>query len=692
VGACTLSIEGHLVVRCEGGVPEAEYALFDEGDVELRSVIPGSIREDAYTTTVERARAHLAAAGVSAELAERAAAALAPRFRVALARGATVRPLAAFLGPTELFAGGAFDPGARSYRGAWLEVDRLAKATGLAGAPSALQALHLASLLAECEPGARVTLVTRDVTRDAPAGTRTFRRVAVAHASELPDALRNLGDQVLTAQADMLGPTREELLADVHARMGLAPDAATQERLLAVERALTARPRPSIGPLADEVLWSLELQLTVGDARGVGDRCDAFERQRGRSPATAYLRARAALLTGAEPAEAIAERVSSLAGAMDGFRELTLLAAQAWAAAGNLERAHAYAKDLADDPRAHDELRARAADLAADAAAGRRPRLSVAPRPAPVDVEPAHAGHPARQRPEVDPRSEPPDSARGVAGGSEDAMPPEDATLVDGDLSALARDSDAPPPASTPPLSIPRDRPPPAITAPMTIPATTLASLTYDAGAVKQATITAHAPPRSMRGASQPPFASVAPPAASAIPEQPLAPPPQEGHSERLEKLTLPPGLHGQAPTSELLPRTVLDARVLFTYLARDLARELRELRGVEVRTDVAGVEAVQRDLRARFPAGVPLGDGAGFAMRRHGALLSEVYARTLGAYWLDIAPSELGYWAMIVPSRTRTVRVLPFGRVYRFVAVAHEERDLVATYRELYALVHGHA
>ena len=69
--------------------------------------------------------------------------------------------------------------------------------------------------------------------------------------------------------------------------------------------------------------------------------------------------------------------------------------------------------------------------------------------------------------------------------------------------------------------------------------------------------------------------------------------------------------------------------------------------------------------------------------MRRHGAFLSEILARTLGAEWTDIALSEIGYWSMLVPPSTL---VWPFGRVLRLVAMQHKERDLVSYDLELQA------
>jgi hypothetical protein len=67
-----------------------------------------------------------------------------------------------------------------------------------------------------------------------------------------------------------------------------------------------------------------------------------------------------------------------------------------------------------------------------------------------------------------------------------------------------------------------------------------------------------------------------------------------------------------------------------------------------------------------------------------HGALLSEMLARLADAEWVDIAPTELGYWAMTLPTRDGAgKRVWPFGRVLRFIASGGED-DLVAFFRKL--------
>jgi hypothetical protein len=69
--------------------------------------------------------------------------------------------------------------------------------------------------------------------------------------------------------------------------------------------------------------------------------------------------------------------------------------------------------------------------------------------------------------------------------------------------------------------------------------------------------------------------------------------------------------------------------------------------------------------------------------LQRHGALLSEIFARALGGDWVDIGPTEPGYWAMFVPPATRC---WPIGRVYRFLALGQSERDLVSYFLDIEA------
>jgi hypothetical protein len=147
----------------------------------------------------------------------------------------------------------------------------------------------------------------------------------------------------------------------------------------------------------------------------------------------------------------------------------------------------------------------------------------------------------------------------------------------------------------------------------------------------------------------------------------------------------MPRGASPEPPRPDKMPRTALDARALFTHLSRELGREYRVERGIELRTDVHALEAMQSHLfEAYFGQKVRSLDDW-LDVRRHGAFLSEILARTLGAEWTDITASELGYWAMEVPhSAGGTTRFWPFARVLRYVAMGPKERDLVSYYLEL--------
>lgn len=119
------------------------------------------------------------------------------------------------------------------------------------------------------------------------------------------------------------------------------------------------------------------------------------------------------------------------------------------------------------------------------------------------------------------------------------------------------------------------------------------------------------------------------------------------------------------------------------TRLARSLARDYRLWYGTTLRCNVLAVDAMQRHLAQRY-AGAVLSDPKVEAeLQRHGALLSEILARMLGAEWVDIGPTEPGYWAMGVAS---AMRCWPIGRVYRFVALGRNERDLVSYYLDIEA------
>jgi hypothetical protein len=144
------------------------------------------------------------------------------------------------------------------------------------------------------------------------------------------------------------------------------------------------------------------------------------------------------------------------------------------------------------------------------------------------------------------------------------------------------------------------------------------------------------------------------------------------------ERIEVPPRSTRPASVEivETMPAPAADtARIRMTELARALARDYRLAYGVTLQTDATAIEAMQRHLVRR--AGSVKED----ELARHGALLSEILARTLGAYWIDTSGAEVGRWSMIVPPSSR---VWPVGRVHRFFQRGSADGDLVDFYREL--------
>jgi hypothetical protein len=577
---CTLRLRERVVLVASDGTPEAEYALFDPSEIELRATEPSTIREAGYRTTVERARARLAALGLTPAVAAQAAEAAKAGGARAYARGAAVRCILGQLGAEELFDGATYDARTGRYAGAWLDLPLLASDLPIASAHGLLQALHLAALLAEQSDDAPVALDTLEVSALRRPGERTFRRVTFEDVGALVDVLHDLKPSS-PKHADA-GPSRLEVLERL--REQAVAGKATRARLAAVEELLATPETPKSGPLADPEAWNVELALSRGDTVAASAVLDAIEQRRGRLPATAYLRARLALMTGAEDPRAIAERVAALSTSMPSFHELELLAAEAWAAAGDPRRATAFARDLLENATVSDSIRMRGQDIVATGG-GRPPSSSV-----------------------LTPR----------------------------------RASTLPPlPSSSPSIHFRVESRP-------------------DRG-----------------GGSLHPVS---------------------GDAEKVETLGLPPGT--PADTGVVLhdpPRSPREARVACTLLARDLARELRARHGVELRCDVEGLEIAQRYLiedqapSADQAVGTATAAAAapGQEMRPYGAFLSELLARRLGARWAALPSGDASGWAMLVPSASRpdeVLRIWPFARIARFVAMGHKERDLVSYYLELEA------
>lgn len=833
---CNLIIAERTVVVSEGGPPDAEYALFASGDIQLEKTEPGVVREIGYRTKVKKARELLEEQGVTMAVAEELARAMQPKLATTYARGAVCRRAAREMGALEMFDGRRYDTRTKRYDGVFLDLPALVDDLGLQNAATAFQAVYLLAALHEAPDDALVFLSTIEHTRDKRPGTRTHRRARLDAIPNLATALHLLASKELGIPATReAGPSRVELTDILRLR---AQDATpeTRGRLMGMQRASTKREAPTKGPLAKPEIWAIEEMMSNDELAGVAEKIDRLETAGGRTPSTTYLRARLALMTGSEDVRLIAERVSALALSMTSFSELELLAAQAWAAAGEPKRALPYAKDLIDASDVSDEIRIKAREVLTAPTNALRPRKSTGNFPAvkstppktppppprksafetiqsstqgaqparsgfssppekgmpltPNDDEPtqpiqpqpilavsqsqpAHASPsepapmPARrgsglvpearpsarpsQRPSARPPTGPPpkraqsptglhaiEPERAKRASQHSSLPPvlQSNAPPARDFhvapqppisSDLYREAELEEPAIVPPPPESQDTPPQRPAAPKRRQSSLRALVEQhspksffpdpraEPDSEKQTVSTApppppegeppapvsvspdseDTPPRSegpfsegpfMRGVSRPPYSTDVPPAT--FPKAPLLPRFAPGAPPELaETLTLPPGLHGQAVQLDVLPRNVLDARIQFTHLSRELGREYRLNRRVELRADATGIEAMQRYLHEAFPNHAIETPEEALEVRRHGAFLSEILARSLGAEWVDIGPSELGYWAMIVPPGTR---IWPFARIIRLIAMGHRERDLVSYYLELQTRAKG--
>lgn len=350
---------GDRVVLRANAPPEAEYLLFEIGDIELRASEPGRVREHGYQTTVEQARARLAQAGATAALARECAIAMQPALSTAYARGPAVKHVARYLGPLELFQSDHYDGAAQVYRGAFLDLPALVADLNMPAASVALHALFLAMLVEGEADETTVFLSTDGWTKLRKPGERTHRRPNTAAVRDIQSSLSQLAsaDPRPTVNEHM---PRADVMAFVRARAESAPDEDARALYASLERAIAVRDNPGKGPLMEPDLWSIETRLDSGDHEGILEAVEEVERTRGRTPGTTYLRARVSLALRLEPPKLVAERVSALALSMTSFQELCLLAAEAWLDAGEPRRAMPYARDLVDAPGVDEGLLLRA--------------------------------------------------------------------------------------------------------------------------------------------------------------------------------------------------------------------------------------------------------------------------------------------------------------------------------------------
>jgi hypothetical protein len=523
VSTCTLTIGGALIVRSEGA-PDAEYALFDASDIELRAISPGNIREFSYKTTAEAARERLAAMSYTGELAHACADAMQPKLAPAYARGHAAERLAVKLTTREVLEGSSYSADTREYTSIYIDLSGLASDLGLPHASTSLQLAHLANLLSGLPPETEVELITKDLMASRPQGQRSHKRVQVDQASDLLTKLRELAQMPAVSRAV---PLSESELGDIlRARAASLPNEADRARFLELaESAATAKP-PAKGPLADPELWSMEIKLNARATDGLQEQLDGIEKVKGRVPGTAYLRARLALALGTEPPQRIAEKVSALALSMTSFSHLELLAAEAWMAAGDYRRALPYARDLVDAAQLDDETRGRARAIVAAAKRMSRqmqasgdagPPSSVAASPAapsPLGSGPASA--PSSQDPGVSSQAPTRRSSEQAALAAQSAYsnaPPLPPLPPAAQVPAppLPQPPPPPPPPQAPPPPPPHAAPLPPSPGPM--PARSTDFATKATAPAPTSTV-----PSTARAGLQPPPASVRPAAPPAAP------------------------------------------------------------------------------------------------------------------------------------------------------------------------------
>lgn len=729
----TLRLGERTVAQCSDGPLAAEYALFDATDIVLEAADPVTVREKAYRTTAAEALARLARGGVTPDLAENAARSLSLEVASSFARGTAARSVISQLGAQELFDGAIFRARSSRYEGAWLDLGAMSAQLSLPRSPVLLQALHLASALAEVPPSMPLVLTTVGAAGDLRAGERTYARVDLAGVQAVLDALGRLGPQ--TSRSDEL-PSRDRrmrraLLARVRERF---EQAGSSDRLRNHLRDLDAALAPrtmSLGPLAYPQMQSIERQLAAGDAHGVEERLDELQRNSGSPAGIRYLRARAALLRGEQPPRNVAELLREMEPNEEGFHKAVLDAARTWLATGEKASARHFAEQLISDTSVSDDDRSAAIEILERAAptappppdtqklvAVADPSLTPIPGPRftqtlvsgpvkPVAPSPSYPAHLSPPPPPPPPAPPPPLAWTPVTGPYPAASPIPPRVAV-------------PPQAPIPPhIALPLQTPvPPYSPVPPPILQHAMgavagsAYLETPAGA--NATGPAYpslTPPMRPAVETRPPTASGPPaadnpvPGASARPNA-AAPAPRATNGsashgepaevrrggprfryrpEVVESLPLPQGASESMLGTQDLPTSPLQARIAMVRFARELGRNYRAWYGKTLRCDVLAVDSMQQHLM-KHCFGKLSPDGAMVReILLHGALLSEIIARALEGMWTDVGPSEPGYWTMVVPPG---VRSWPIGRVHRFVALGSRAKDLVGYYLDLEARV----
>lgn len=400
----SLLVGDRLVSRCEDGLLEAEFALFDRSEVLLS---PG-FREEGYMTTAGFARARLYEGLVTADLAYEAFSAVRGRHMRHLARSQAVRGIIDQLGPYETFQGGRFVAGRGRYAGVWLDLDALAAACPLRDAAILFQALHLVLVMEEVAEDAPVRLLTSQAGSEGSSGGRTWRRVDLEAAQRLPWVLREMqAPSPSHATAHDEAEVREEILRDLRARASAVSVAQPRLATLAAAIARTGSTPPP-GMPADQVPSTKRMSSRPSAPPRPSSRPPPGPAPApvSRPPPQPPVPASGSERAGNDAAHLrdVAQSLGALVERPPFMPDLAIGAARAWLAAGEPGFARHFARLVVDDASAPDDLRILALeilDTTPKSVLTARPPPGESIRPAPVIVlsqppppPPAQAPHP----------------------------------------------------------------------------------------------------------------------------------------------------------------------------------------------------------------------------------------------------------------------------------------------------------
>lgn len=619
----SLLVGDRVVSRCDDGLLEAEYALFDRSEVLLASGVGASVYEEGYMTTAGFARARLNEALITADLAHEAYGALRSRHMRPLARSPAVVEIIDQLGPYEAFEGGRFVAERGRYLGLWIDLDALAAACPLRDAATLLQSLHLLLVLEEVSEDVPVRLLTAQTEAEGKAGERTWRKVNLDAAQRLPfvlremqastrpngalrdeaevreDILRNLQAR---ATSSATAQPRLNLLASAIARTGWTPPAGTPiEPAPPTKRMSSKPPRPSSPPTRPGPGPRLPSPMPPrpGPGEEAPDPTAMFE----------SLRHHTDLLRGTDHLRAVAQSLSSLAERSPGVSDLAILAARAWLAAGEHGYARHFARRIVEDAAAVDDVRIAALEILEAV-----PRTNLtAPPPAAAPIQPSRV-------------------------------------IV---LAAAEEDRPAPPGASLPPMS---------------------------AALPTQATQRIPPIPPAPRA---PTFSQAAPQAVPVYTPEPARraeivetlPLPAGLNEDMLAAGVLPRNaVQARIGMTRLARQLGRDYRLAYgTALKTDLMA-------------IEAMQRHLRRRWADGPLDAQHQTQLQIELARHGALMSEILARRLCGEWVDLSGDEPGRWAMHVPPGAQVWpigRVYRFyGQGHREADLVHYFMELEAAFR----------